>query len=128
VGTLFQVLQAASQALQRAELRVADFTDAVASLRRYHVAYFDPPYVPLSVTSSFTAYTRDGFSAADQHRLRDLALALKKRCVVVVLSNSSAPLVRELYGDGFKCTEVAATRMINCNGAARGAVDELVIT
>ena len=121
-------LLVASKALQCAELRVADFEDAVADLRRGDVAYFDPPYVPLSVTSSFTAYTRHGFTIEDQKRLRDVAAGLKKRRVRVALSNSSAPVVRELYGEGFSCIDVSATRMVNCNGDARGPVTELIIT
>jgi len=121
-------LLVASKALQCADIRVADFEKAVAELQRGDVAYFDPPYVPLSVTSSFTAYTRHGFAIDDQRRLRDVAAGLKKRRIRVVLSNSSAPAVREIYGVGFSFVEVSATRMVNCNGDARGRVSELLIT
>jgi DNA adenine methylase len=120
-------LRAASKALQRADLRVADFEDAVSDLKIGDFGYFDPPYVPLSVTSSFTAYTRDGFTLDDQTRLRDTALALKARGVRVLLSNSSAKIVYDLYRKSFKCREVAATRMINCVGQGRGRIAELLI-
>jgi DNA adenine methylase len=120
-------LRAASRALQRAELIVGDFSAPVAKLRRGDLAYFDPPYVPLSVTSSFTAYTRDGFTLDDQRRLRDQALVLKRRGVSVLLSNSSAPSVYELYRGDFTCTKVAARRMVNCNGDGRGRINELLI-
>lgn len=121
-------LYAASRALQRADLRVADFAAATAELKRGNVAYFDPPYVPLSASSSFTAYTRDGFTMADQSRLRDVALALKRKSVHVLVSNASAPVVYELYRDGFTCRKVPATRLVNCNGGGRGVVTELLIT
>ena len=89
--------------------------------------YFDPPYVPLSVTSSFTRYTSDGFDAEAQERLRDVALALKQRGVHVLLSNSSASFVRELYRKDFELVEVSATRLVNSKAAGRGAITELVI-
>jgi DNA adenine methylase len=120
-------LRAASRALQCADLRVADFAVAVSRLKKGDFAYFDPPYVPLSVTSSFTAYTRDGFTLEDQKRLRNTARALKSKGVRVLLSNSSSPVVYDLYRDGFTCSEVAATRMINCVGQGRGRIAELLI-
>lgn len=121
-------LEAASRVLRHAELRACDFAVALADARAKDLAYCDPPYVPLSVTSSFTSYTRDGFSSADQVRLRDAARLAKRRDVRVVLSNSSAPLVRELYVDGFNCAEVSATRAVNCRADRRGAVTELLIS
>lgn len=121
-------LRSASQALLRAEVRHCDFAEVGKDLRRGDVVYFDPPYVPLSATSSFTAYTRTGFTADDQLRLRDFAAALKKRGVKVVLSNSSAPLVRDLYAVGFAHRSVSATRMVNCQAEGRGRVQELLIT
>jgi DNA adenine methylase len=120
-------LRAASAALQHADIQLCDFGKVRGQLKKGDVAYFDPPYVPLSATSSFTGYTRNGFDVEDQTRLRDLALALKKKGVHVVLSNSSAPLVYDLYREGFDCREVAATRMINCQGDGRGRICELLI-
>lgn len=120
-------LRQASQALQGVEILHAGF-DAVAERAvAGDFVYFDPPYVPLSTTASFTAYTRDGFTLADQARLRDVAAQLKARGVHVLLSNSSADAVRELYAEGFTQREVAASRMINSKGDRRGAIAELVI-
>src|SRR5690606_27399044 len=59
--------------------------------------YFDPPYAPLSRTARFTSYTSDGF-ARDHHRqLRDVVVALAARGCHVVLSNSTAPEIVDLY-------------------------------
>ncbi len=120
-------LRACSRALSGAELLVADFEAVVRDAQANDLVYFDPPYVPLSVTSSFTSYTSGGFGPADQVRLRDLALELKQRGVHVLLSNSSAEFVRDLYRPSFETTEVSATRLVNSKGARRGAITELVI-
>jgi DNA adenine methylase len=61
-------------------------------------------------------------------KLRDVARRLKEHDVRVVLSNSDVPFVRDLYRDGFTCTEVKATRAVNCRAERRGAITELLIT
>jgi len=120
-------LHACQWALRGAQLCHEDFTAVLGRARPGDLVYFDPPYVPLSPTSSFTSYTAGGFGLAEQVRLRDVARALKRRGVHVVLSNSSAPLVWELYADGFELTPVAAARNVNCRGDRRGPVMELLI-
>lgn len=120
------LLRACSATLARAELREGDFEAAVRDARRGDFVYFDPPYVPLSATSSFTSYTSGGFGPEDQARLRDVAWRLRQRGVHVLLSNSSAPGVRDLYRD-FDVVEVAATRNVNSRARGRGAVAELLI-
>jgi DNA adenine methylase len=120
-------LRACSAALADADLRVEDFEAVVDEAGRDDFVYFDPPYVPLSATSSFTSYTSGGFDDAAQTRLRDTARRLKERGVRVLLSNSSAPFVRKLYADGFEVIEVPATRLVNSKAAARGPIVELLI-
>jgi DNA adenine methylase len=120
-------LRACSAALAGARIEKADFAAAVADAKPGDLVYFDPPYVPMSVTANFTQYTSDRFDRAAQERLRDLALALKQRGVHVLLSNSSAPLVRSLYQEGFEAIEVSATRLVNSKVTGRGAITELVI-
>jgi DNA adenine methylase len=122
-----QTLRACSAALAAARIEKADFAAAVADAEPGDLVYFDPPYVPMSVTANFTQYTSDRFDRAAQERLRDLAVALKQRGVHVLLSNSSAPLVRSLYQDGFETIEVSATRLVNSKVTGRGAITELVI-
>lgn len=119
-------LRACALALARADLRWENFDAVLERAKPHDVVYFDPPYVPLSVTSYFTAYTSHGFGAEDQKRLRDVALELRKREVFVMLSNSSAPAVRALYSE-FTCLRVAASRMVNSDPKGRGRVTELLI-
>jgi len=120
-------LRACSAALVGAELLVEDFESVVARATLGDFVYFDPPYVPLSATSSFTSYTSSGFGETEQTRLRDVAKALKKRGIHVLLSNSPAPLVRSLYETDFDLIEVSATRAVNSRASARGAIVELLI-
>ena len=105
-----------------------DFETATQNAKQGDLVYFDPPYVPLSPTESFTGYTADGFGYEEQVRLRDLFVDLTKRGVYVIVSNSSAELVYELYKPFAKTIfEVGATRMINSNAQKRGKVNELLI-
>jgi DNA adenine methylase len=104
-------------------------------MRAGDLAYFDPPYLPISKTSSFTAYTSENFRLADHERLRDLAMELARRNVRVVLSNSTAPAIEELYQEEdqegrtvFVIHRVQAERSINSKAPGRGKIGELVIT
>ncbi len=91
--------------------------------------YFDSPYYPLTKTSNFTAYGSDGFSDEMHVKLRDVALVLKQNGVRILLSNSNAPRVRELYAPafGFVIEEVQAARAINSKGDKRGKIADLLI-
>jgi len=120
-------LQACSAALQTADLWERGFERSAEAVAPGDIWYADPPYVPVSATANFTSYTVDGFDDAAQVRLRDVAAELRKRGVHVILSNSSAPRVRELYA-GWTLHEVDAKRNINCKADDRGAVKELIIT
>jgi DNA adenine methylase len=119
-------IRACAGALQGVSLERVDFATAVLVAEPGDFVYFDPPYVPLSATSSFTSYTADKFGAKDQERLRDVAWTLHQRGVHVLLSNASASLVRDLY-EGFAIDEVSATRAVNSDASKRGAVTELLI-
>ena len=119
-----------SKALQHVEITTGDFELAVKGATRGDFVYFDPPYVPVSASSDFTAYTKESFGPAEQTRLRDCALALLARGVKVMLSNADVPLVRKLYDSslGFKVEKVMASRAVNSKGNGRGKVAEVVIT
>ena len=120
-------LRACSELLQHTSVTHEGFEAVSNRAKPGDFVYFDPPYVPLSDTSYFTSYTREKFGPDDQERLRNVALELKNRGVHVLLSNSSAQLVRDLYADGFQTREVQVRRNINSNAAKRGPVAELLI-
>jgi len=122
------LLRSAAVSLQFAFITVAPFEAILdhASGGQDFV-YFDPPYHPISPTSSFTAYSRYAFSAADQIRLRDTFVELAQRGVKVMLSNSDCPLIRELY-QGFPIHSMIAARAINSKADKRGKIAEVLIT
>ena len=120
-------LRACSYALQGVEIVHAYFDHIHDRVKKDDFVYFDPPYVPVSVTSSFTSYTNDGFGSLEQSILRDLALEIKQKGAFVTLSNSDHPFVRELY-KGFKMRSIQVGRSINSKSTARGKVGELIIS
>jgi DNA adenine methylase len=120
-------LRACAHALEQTELAYEDFEAVLKHAKSGDFVYFDPPYVPLSDTAKFTSYTRQGFGPSDQERLRDAALALKRRKVRVLISNSDSLAVRELYAKGFKLQEVSARRQVNSKVSGRGHIGELLI-
>lgn len=103
-----------------------DFEEAVEDVRVGDFVYFDPPYIPLSETSAFTSYTHEGFSYEDQVRLRDTFMKLDEKGAYVMLSNSSSPIVEELYKD-FYIHKVEATRTNGAKSSSRGKISEIIV-
>lgn len=119
-------LQAASATLQAVSLRCADFTTVLEYAQEGDFVYFDPPYVPLSATSSFTSYTRGDFGPQEHARLAQVFRELDARGCLLMLSNSDTPYTRELYRE-YHCLNVYAPRAINTNPRGRGKIPELLV-
>jgi DNA adenine methylase len=117
----------ASKALARADVVHADFEEVSRSLGAGDFAYFDPPYIPLTKTASFTAYASGGFGPADQERLSRVLRELRQRGALAMLSNADTEGARELYRD-FAVEVVRAPRAINSDAKKRGDVNELLVT
>ncbi|RSI00264.1 DNA adenine methylase [Streptococcus sanguinis] len=109
------------------EILQTDFAEAVKDAETGDFVYFDPPYIPLNETSSFTSYTHEGFSYEEQVRLRDTFKELTERGVYAMLSNSSSPLVEELYKD-FNIYFVEAQRTNGAKSSSRGKISEIIVT
>ncbi len=126
--TIFDRLQlrAASRVLQRAELSVSHFAEAVAGAEAGDFVYFDPPYHPLSDTAHFTSYTSSSFGPEDQRELARVARGLVRRGCAVLVSNSDTAFIRDLYRD-FRIEVVDCARAINSKASARGPQRELII-
>jgi DNA adenine methylase len=120
-------LRACSRALAGTTLKCADFETVTESAVEGDLVYFDPPYVPRSVSSHFTSYTSSGFGPSEQERLRDVALRLKRRGVQVRLSNSATALIERLYSRDFELIPVLARRRVNRDGEGRGEIKEYLI-
>lgn len=106
-----------------------DYKEALRRLRRGAFVYFDPPYVPISSSSSFTGYTEHGFDYEKQVELRDECLKLHNRGVKFLQSNSYSPEILELYSDQkvFNIEIVKAKRSINSQVDKRGEISEVLI-
>lgn len=124
-------------ALNRPGVRVAclPFDRWLDEARAGDFFYFDPPYAPVSRTAQFTSYTAGGFGPAEQRRLQHVVIELARRGGQVLLSNSTAGEISELYerdgaaqAAGLRCHRVRARRAINSNASHRGPVTEFLIT
>ena len=116
-------LRACSKALAHTDILCSDFELATSTAYAGDFVYFDPPYVPLSTTSSFTSYTENGFDENSQRRLVNVFGQLKEKDVYVLLSNSTAAL--GLYRE-FDVLSLRAKRNVNCKGDKRGSVLEIL--
>jgi len=120
-------LRAASKALKTTVLLEDGYAKTSEVASKGDFVYFDPPYDPISKTSNFTAYTKDGFGDKQQEELALHAETLHRRGVHVMLSNNDTPFIRNLY-KGFCIDTVQCGRSINSKGDKRGKVDEVIIT
>ncbi len=116
----------AHKLLQDVTLKTMLFEDIINFALPDDFVYFDPPYHPLSPTSSFTSYTSASFSEKDQIRLAEVYRELDKKGCLLMLSNSYSEFILGLYSD-YRIEQVSAKRMINCNGKKRGAIPEAVV-
>ena len=119
-----------NKALQNAILSVCDFEECALKAKEGDFVYFDPPYIPISSTASFTSYHQRDFTIEDQERLAKVIEKLSSRGVYVLLSNASHPEIKRLYKDisGIHFFEVLAPRYINSNGNKRGPIREYALT
>ncbi|MGE3961109.1 MAG: DNA adenine methylase [Dehalococcoidia bacterium] len=131
-----QGLRDASDALREVELTCADFAEALRAPQAGDFVYLDPPFEPLSKTSSFTGYTQGAFDRDEQQRLKWAIDDLTERGVRVMLSNSAQDYILGLYsadrgtlgrrGTRYRLETTLARRAINSRGDRRGAIDELI--
>jgi DNA adenine methylase len=111
------------------EVMCCDYSLVLTKIGEKDFVYFDPPYQPLSMTSSFTSYTPDPFSEDDQMRLASMFRKLDKEGCFVLMSNSVNPMIEELYKDYIErgnYLKIMAARQISCKGDGRGKIYEYV--
>lgn len=125
---------AVSQALQNVAILCGDYEETLSYADNNTLFYFDPPYKPLSETSSFNSYAKDEFNDEEQIRLRDFCYKLDTLGHSWILSNSDVKGKNEndnffddLYAD-FNIQRINARRNINANPEKRGVLKELLIT
>ena len=115
-----------SELLKNTEIKCADFSEILTKVKKGDFVYFDPPYVPLNETSSFTSYTKDGFDMDMQFKLREVCDELNSMGVMFMLSNSDTKFVNELYSK-YEIKKVFASRAVNANAEGRGKITEVLV-
>jgi len=125
---------AVSEALQKVEILTGDYQQTLLYAEKPALFYFDPPYKPLSKTSSFNTYSKEDFDDNEQIRLRDFCKTLNTLDHHWILSNSDVKgkdmddnFFDDIY-DEFHINRVFARRSINANAEKRGKLTELLIT
>lgn len=103
-----------------------DYKKSLSRIRKGSFVYFDPPYDPVSDSSNFTGYTKNGFNKEDQVQLRNLCDKLHAKGIKFLLSNSSTDLIRDLY-QNYSITTVSAKRAINSKASGRGEIEEVLV-
>ena len=126
-------LRTDSELLKRVEILEGDFEDTLSYAQGNTLFYFDPPYRPLSDTSSFNDYTKDAFNDESQVRLKEFCDQVNIDGHCFMLSNSDCKGKNEadnffevLYAN-YSIDRVMASRNVNANGAKRGKISELLI-
>lgn len=122
------VLRAISKYLNRNEIsiRSGDYKDVLNDIEKNSFVYLDPPYIPISSSSSFTGYTEGGFGYDKQVELKEECDKLNSKGVHFLQSNSDCEEIRELYKD-YRIKIVKAKRAINSDAKKRGQINEVLI-
>ena len=116
----------AAKILNDTEIVNQDFADAVIDASHGDFVYFDPPYIPLTTTSSFTTYNSAGFGIDQQKKLATVMSELESLGVKSICSNSDTQLTREIFS-AHQIDTILAPRMVSASASGRGNVSELVI-
>lgn len=123
-----------SEVLQNVTILCGDFEKTLEYSENNTLFYLDPPYKPISDTSSFNSYTNKDFDDVEQIRLAKFCEKIDSLGYKWILSNSDVKgknpndnFFDELYGK-FIIKRVLAKRNINANPNKRGELTELLIT
>ena len=126
-------IHADSRLLQRVTILMGDFEQTYGHISGNTFFYFDPPYRPLSDTSSFNDYAKEAFNDAAQIRLKHFCDRLQHAKIPFMLSNSDClgkngtdRFFDDLYAN-YDINRVWASRSVNANGAKRGKLTEILV-
>ncbi|NYE08821.1 DNA adenine methylase [Bacillus niacini] len=139
-------LLAVHELLEKVEINLGDYResqavigDIIESGEKVFV-YFDPPYRPLNVSSSFNSYSKFDFNDESQTELAAYFKELDELGASLMLSNSDPHNTDEtddffddlyeenLHGRRNNISRIPARRNINSKGDKRGHINELLIT
>ena len=115
-----------SRLFQRVDIKEQPYSYTIQNAKPGDLVYFDPPYAPLTKTSSFEGYNSSNLGGFNQVELRNLVDELTKNQVFCVVSNSSAQVIEDLYHD-YNMQPLQASRAISASAQGRKAVKEYLI-
>ncbi|HAH5463613.1 TPA: Dam family site-specific DNA-(adenine-N6)-methyltransferase [Escherichia coli] len=122
-----QEMEAFLGAEGRSEFVCGDFAAVIEAAGEGDVIFCDPPYEPLPNTEGFTNYSGHDFKFEEQKRLVSLLTDAHRRGAKVLITNSGAPNIRELYHDsGFRVEPLFARRSVSCKGDTRGVAHDVL--
>ncbi len=123
-----ETLRAMSKYFLNAKIKImsGDYKDAIKGAKKGSFVYLDPPYHPISSSSSFTGYTNNGFGEIQQKELKKQCDILNKKGIKFLLSNSYCSFITDLYSE-YQIKQVSAKRAINSKADKRGEVGEVLI-
>ncbi len=122
-----------NNALEDTEIICADFKDSEIHIKEGTFVYLDPPYRPLTNTSNFTNYSKEGFNDFDQVDLASFFKRLDNVGAYLMLSNSDPKNedIKDNFFDklytGYRIDRVKAKRNINRDASGRGIINELIV-
>ena len=126
-------LRTISKLLQNVEIKCGDYKQCLDFICENTFVYIDPPYRPLTMTSSFTSYSENEFGDTQQIELAKFTEQIAQKGAIIAASNSDPKNIDEndnffdeIYGS-FNIKRVKAMRKINSEGSGRGAINELLI-
>ena len=126
-------IYADSKLLQKVDIMTGDFEQTFAKIEGNTFFYFDPPYRPLSNTSSFNDYTKEDFNDNAQIRLKLFCDRLNENGVNFMLSNSDClgkdgtdRFFDDLFID-YSIERVWASRNVNAIASKRGKLTEILV-
>ena len=103
----------------------SDFRNTFAQAKPGDLIYCDPPYVPLSSSANFSAYTNKRFGEQDQIDLANLAREAAEKGIVVIISNHDTEFTRHHYSQS-EIRSFPVKRSISCKGSNRYPAQELI--
>lgn len=127
-------LRLISSLLKNVIIKYGDYSECADFIDSETFVYIDPPYRPLSETSSFTSYSKTVFDDKQQIQLSKFTEYISGKGAKVLASNSDPKntdkndnFFDDIYRN-FNITRVKASRMINSKGSGRGTLNELLIS
>lgn len=127
-------ISAITKALTHIDIIAGSYTNVYDFADEKTFIYFDPPYRPLTSTSSFTSYADNNFDDKEQILLADFIEKIEKKGAYILLSNSDPHNINinDMFFDNLyrtkKINRIYASRMINSKGNNRGHISELLIS